>query len=158
MYGPVAAFKAGVGLGKMKAALQTVTAVMLAASVVMWGLSIYRPEPPIAYTAPASVIPDTVRVGDTFSVTRHFTVESDVLVHITRQFVMGNCKSKCDVVDLDHTWNYMNAGDYNRTRSHVVPDKLQPGKWLFYVTYDFRDFFGRWHSVAMPDVYITVVK
>ena len=120
---------------------------------------IFPTTSPMIYIDAGSVYPAKVKAGETMYVTRNFIVTRDDFVTVSRRMVAGDCKVKCEKVNLPTSDMRLAVGEYrNNTVPHVIPFPAKPGKYKLEFSIQWQDRIGRVISMPMPILEVEVIE
>lgn len=131
----------------------------IACAAAMWAVVVFHAGPvPVHVIGKDSVTPNQARVGDTVVVHRSFRAIRNVHVTVSRSMVNGDCKVKCELVDLPSSVMVLREGDYkNVARDYVIPAAAGPGKWTLMFSINYIGLFGIVSGVQLPPLELEIL-
>lgn len=131
----------------------------ICAWVAVFAAVLHVPAPPVEFVGGDYVLPEKVRAGDEFYVHRNFRVHRAGSVQVTRVMLRGDCKEKCDIIDLPSSVRYLGpSGKFeNNGRMLTVPKSTPPGVWRLQFTVLWDDRWGRSHEISLPELNLEVL-
>ena len=130
-----------------------------AAWVVMLFWAFYPlPAPIVWYAEGESVEPTVVSKGGEITVTRDYEVASDRPVFILRTLIKGDCKKRCEIVDLPSSVISLSPGERRKqTRDFILPDAVEKGIWQVVFVAQWTDALGRVSTQRLNVLSFTVL-
>jgi hypothetical protein len=135
---------------------------VLMTAIAMWAstplLLTIGSQRPIEYLPDDVVGPPQVRAGGVVYVTRHYNRLTDATVTIRRRMESGDCKVRCDRIDLASSELKASPGyGLRSTRGIKIPAEAKPGKWRLLFSVEYKTLFGRTLSYEIPSIEIEVI-